>query len=167
MPIPVWIPGQVLTASDINNWLVPNAVYKPSDQSVTSSTTLVNDTALILPLLASATYFFQVYLNYEGGTQGSSDIKWGWTVPAGTTMRYTAMYLSTAGAVTIAGTRIETDVVAAGSNGAATLRGLQMVGQVTVSTTAGNLQMQWAQNTISATSTIVHTGSTLSMQRTS
>ena len=60
MAIPVWVPGQILTSSDVNNWLAPNVAVKASDQSVASSTTLVNDTALVLNLAANATYVLRV-----------------------------------------------------------------------------------------------------------
>ena len=84
MPIPTWSPGQVLVASDVNSWFVPLAVVKGGDQSVTSSTVVVNDTALVVAVASSATYQFSCFISYEGGTQGSSDLKWTWTTPAGT-----------------------------------------------------------------------------------
>lgn len=151
--------GARLTAAMLRA-VAPDAAYKSVDQSVTSSTTLVNDNALFLPLLASATYFFAFSIIYEGGTQGSSDIKTAWTFPSGTTMRYTPVRYNTAG--TLASfPNIQTDVVASATSGAGTLRSFQGTGTVITSTTAGNLQLQWAQNTSSGTATIVHAGSSI------
>src|SRR5690348_15724965 len=78
--------------------IAPLAVIKGADESVTSSTTLQNDDALLVTLTANATYVFSLFLNYQGGTQGSSDIKVAWTFPTGTTMRYCRDFVTTAGA---------------------------------------------------------------------
>ena len=72
--------GQRITAALLNS-MQPQTVIKPTDQSVTSSTTVVNDNDLVSAVLASATYIFTCYLDYEGGTTGSSDLKWVWSVP--------------------------------------------------------------------------------------
>jgi hypothetical protein len=165
MPIPSWSVGQVLAAADVNSWFVPLAAYKSADQSVTSSTTLVNDTALVVPVASSATYIFWCMLYFEGGTLNSSDLKWGWTVPASTTMRYQAIYVSPASVLNIARAGTDASVLAAASNGAGNSQTMQMFGTALVSSTSGNLQLQWAQNTSNGTATIVHAGSVLFAQR--
>lgn len=167
MAIPVWVPGQVLTASDINNWMVPNAVVKPSDQSLASNITLQNDTALVLNIAANAAYIFTCYLDYEGGTLAASDLKWQWAVPSGAGMRYTATYVTTGGGLSASATYTQASVVVAGTSGAGSLQGLVMTGAVTTSTSSGTLQLKWAQNTSAATATIVHANSYLWLQRTS
>lgn len=168
MPVPVWVPGQILTSSDINNWLAPQNVSKQADQSVTSSTTLVNDTELMLPIVVSQQYNFQCYLNYEGGTQGSSDIKVQWGgIPAGATLRFQLMGIGTAGGMGFGNTQTASNVVALGSQGAGVLCGVFMYGNLLMGTTPGGpLQLKWAQNTSSGTATIVHAQSTLTLQRT-
>ncbi|MES4891417.1 hypothetical protein [Streptomyces sp. NPDC096012] len=60
-------------------------VRKTSDQSVTSSTTLANDSQLLLPVVANATYTLFLMCIFSGGTTG--DIKFDWTVPSGTALR--------------------------------------------------------------------------------
>lgn len=165
MGIPTWAAGQVLTASDVNSWFVPLAVYKSADESVTSSTVLQNDDVLLVSVAASASYRFECFINYEGGTQGSSDIKWGWTFPSGLTMRYGADYLSTGGTVQVGAIKIQTDTPTAGSTGAGNLRYIRMHGSVLVSSTAGTLQFQWSQSTSSGTATIVHASSYLMLDR--
>src|SRR5215472_8894872 len=79
--------GSEITAAYLAS-ITAVGVVKPTDQSVTSSTVLVNDNALVIPVVANANYKFDLYLDFEGGTSGSSDIKFTWTVPASTTMRY-------------------------------------------------------------------------------
>lgn len=165
MGIPTWTVGEVLSSSDVNTWFVPLAVTKTADQSVTSSTTLVNDNELLLSLAANAVYEFRCTLDYEGGTQGASDLKWGWSVPSGTIMRYTRIGIDTAGASTAGFMTTESSTVAGGTAGAGSLKGVLMDGVIDTGSTAGTLQLKWAQNTSSATATIVHALSKLIAQR--
>ena len=161
MGIPVWAVGQVLAASDVNTWFVPLAPLKPSDTTITNSTALANDPDLFIPVASVAAYSFTCFLDYEGGTQGSSDLKVHFTVPAGTTMRYHRKGIDTTGASTIGFLANETSTFAAGSAGASSLKAVEMQGTIVTASTAGNVQLQWAQNTSNATSTIVHGQSNL------
>lgn len=166
MPLVNFAAGSRILASQLN-MIQPIQVIKPTDQSVTSSSTLVNDTALLLPVVASATYEFRCYLNYEGGVNGSSDIKWTWTLPASATLRYTYQTRNTSNAVDSGITNTGGTTGTAGSNGAGTLRGVSMTGTLIGASAPGNLQLQWAQNTISGTATIVHAQSSLTLLRVS
>jgi len=148
----------------VNSWFVPLVAYKGSDQSVTSSTTPVNDSALFVPLVANATYWFAAFIDYEGGTGGSSDLKWNYTVPAGANMRATASYRNTSGTA-VTWNLMNASQSIAGTNGAGNVLGASVFGTIAMSSTAGNVQMQWAQNTSSGTATIVHTGSVILCNR--
>lgn len=151
--------GSRILASQIVN-VAPLAAYKSVDQSVTSSTTLVNDNTLFIPVLASATYDFKLFLNYEGSTQGASDLKFAWTGPTGFGMQYQLNGIQTTGAWTSGFLRgISGGTL--GTNGAGNKFAATMIGTVTTSTTPGTLQFQWAQNTSSGTATIVHATSDL------
>lgn len=144
--------------------IAPQAVIKGADQSLASSTTMQNDNALFAAVIANATYLFLCYLDYEGGTQGSSDLKWQWNVPAGGTLRYAEIGNNLSGVVqspSLAGST----VWSAGTSGAGSLRGVLMAGSLIMSSTAGNIQLQWAQNTSNATPTIVHAQSFLALWR--
>lgn len=165
MAPPTWSVGQVLTAADVNNWFVPLAAVKVADQSVTSNTTLVADTELFVPLAASVSYVFHCFLDYEGAATGTGDIKWNFAVPAGATVRYTYANFSPGGASTSGNLVSGTTVASAGTNGAGNLKGVLMFGTVIVAGTSGNMQLQWAQNTSSGTSTIMHAQSCLMLQR--
>jgi Hemagglutinin repeat len=145
--------------------VAPLAVIKGADETVTSSTTLQNDDALFLPVIANATYLFKCYLNFEGGTGGSSDIKWQWGVPASATLRYDGVYQRSDGTNIVGSTFIGTQTVAGRTQGAATLCGAIMDGTLVMAGTAGNIQLQWAQNTSSGTGTIVHAQSYLALWR--
>ena len=165
MAPPVWVPGQVLNASDINSWFVPIAAIKTSDQSVTSSTTVVNDTALVVAMPATGTYFFECFVEYDGGTGGSSDIKFNWAVPTSATLRYTMTTRNLSNNPVAGDATTGSTTNTASSGGAGVLRAIGMVGSLVMAGTAGNLQFQWAQNTSSATSTIVHAQSMMLLYR--
>jgi hypothetical protein len=154
--------GARITASAMQG-IAPLAVVKPTDQSVTSSTTLVNDNALVVAVAASASYLFFCYLDYEGASAG--DLKYEWTVPASATLRFGQIGQTTASAATVASTNSDSTVYAIGTDAAATLNAVTMIGSLVVSSTAGNLQLQWAQNASSATATIVHAQSFLALWR--
>lgn len=134
---------------------------KTSPQTVTSSTTLVNDTQLAITVSAGAAYWFELYLFYDGGTSGSSDLKLAWTFPSGMSMGYQCISRNNSGQTA----QIQTDVIVAQTNGAGVPMALTMRGTVNVSSTTGTLQLQWAQNASSATATTVHTGSALMLNR--
>ena len=164
MAIPVWVPGQILSSSDVNSWLAPNGVIKQADQSVTSSSTPISDTELVLPVAASAQYMFQLFLDYEGGTLGSSDLRVLWGLPSGAFMRINAKYRDNVGNIHEDLVNDATTVIC-GSNGAGVLRSAEFTGTLIMGSTAGNMQLRWAQGTISGTATIVHAWSGLALQR--
>lgn len=165
MPVPTWAVGQVLSASDVNSWFIPVSAIKTADQSVTSSTTFVNDTELFVPIVAVGSYQFECYLNYEGGTLGASDLKWRYIVPTGTAMRYTWAANGTGGGTHAGDTQIAGDTPSASTNGAGVGRGVMMIGTIVAGVNAGNMQLQWAQNTSNGTATIVHIQSCLVLRR--
>lgn len=152
--------GGRVVADDVRN-VAPLSAYKGSDESLASSVALQNDDSLFLPLSADTTYHFEATVVYEGGTQGASDIQWKWTGPTGFTMRYHHINVTTSGASSVGFLSNESSNPNAGTSGAGNLQAITMTGTVTISDTPGNLQLQWAQKTSSATPTIVHAGSDL------
>lgn len=154
--------GARLTASELQG-VAPLAAYKGADETVTSSAVLQNDDALFVTVAANATYKFQLWLNYEGGTQGSSDLKIGWSLPSGATIKGSATYINASGGSVVEVYFTNASTLAAGTNGAASIRGFFAKGTLAVSSTGGTMQLQWAQNTSSGTGTIVHSGSELSL----
>lgn len=165
MAIPTWTVGEVLASADVNTWFVPLAAVKSSDQSISSSTVLTNDTALSIAVAANSTYAFTGLLIYEGGTQGSSDMKFQFTVPAGATLNYMPLHQSTAGNISGVALSTAASVPSCGSGGAGNSFTVTITGTLIVSSTSGTLQLQWAQNTSSGTATIMHQNSWLMLRR--
>src|SRR4029077_18431567 len=166
MPVPTWAVGQVLSAADVNSWFVPLSAIKTADQSVTSSTTFINDTELLVPIIAVGSYQFEAFLVFEGGTAGSSDIKWRVGVPVGTNVRYTWTGWNNTGSVARSGDgQTAGDTPSSATAGVGNEHGVIMIGTVVAGVNAGNMQLQWAQNTSSGTSTIVHAQSCLVLRR--
>lgn len=135
-------------------------VRKSSDQTVTSSTTLVNDSQLKFAIGASETYIFQAWL-YTYAADGTPDIKVTFTGPSGSTVFWSSsqVIFNSAAATTLT-------VVSAGGTTAdlfvdANYRAIQLYGTIVNSTTAGDVQLQWAQNTSSANGTSVKAGSSI------
>lgn len=164
MAAPTWTTGEVLASSDVNTWFVPIAAYKSADQTVTSSTTLVNDSALAITIQASSVYNVEMYIEYEGGVQGSSDLKFTWTLPNVTTFHYTNLRVNTSGQIATGMMQFGSDTVVAATNGS-TRNGIMLKGVIFGATSSGVVQWRWAQNTSSGTGTTVHAGSYLLANR--
>lgn len=128
---------------------------KSADQTIISNATLQNDTELAVAVAASTTYDFKLILLYNSGV--TPDLKFGWTFPASTTMRYSMQGYS-AGVVQ-SFRLIETDVNVLDGN--ASSLSCVCEGTVFVGATAGTLQLQWAQNTLTASNSSVLLGSSL------
>jgi len=165
LAVKVWNVGDVLTAADMNAWTVPLAAYRTTTQSVTSSTTLQNDNALSVAVAANAVYIVELALIYDADTAG--DLKLGWTIPAGASITNVAdsMLTGTAAATTDDQMTAGTTNPVAGGLGAGTNCGFVGKWLLTISSTSGTLQLQWAQGTSSATATRLFAGSYLLAQR--
>lgn len=132
-------------------------VIKPSDESVTSSTTLQDDDAFTFALKANTKYVISGGL-FATSTVAQPDIKIAFTVPSGATMDigYLAQGGSsrTAELLETSGTASAQIDIPANTN---TL--IQQFGSVVTSSTSGNLQLKWAQFSSNATATKIKQGS--------
>lgn len=164
MGIPVWSVGQVLTAADVDNWLVPSAVYKTIDQTVTSSTALTNDNELLLAVAAPAEYKLEAWISFLANS--AVDIKWSWAVPAGASMAYSALHNEGGGTGfgSSANVYVDSDVPMA-AGGSPTVTAILMKGKLTTTTNSGTLQFRWAQNTSNAAATHVRVRSYITLDR--
>lgn len=158
MPVPVYA-GQRITAALLNA-IQPLSATRASTQTVSNSTTLVNDDTLLLALVANATYRIEGQLYYNQTAAGTAGIKIGWTLPAGATGFNETFHADTGTSVLTgffasnwAGT------IAAGTSGTSVV-GMTIHGTLTT-VSAGTLQLQWAQNTSSATGTQMQVSSSL------
>jgi hypothetical protein len=155
-------PGRhdVWMAPVVSAWweMRPLFAYKTAEaQLANANTTLFNDTHLFLPMQTNAWYALDGMLVWESGTTG--DIKFGWTVPAGAFMQRwsligidttatTLIGVTNVGISSSAGTTLARGGVAVGTMEVGHLQGL-----VQTAGTAGNLQLQWAQNASEAVNT--------------
>lgn len=142
--------------------VAPSAAFKGADESLTSSTALQNDDALFVALAASATYVFIGFANVTGAAIGTGDWKGAFTAPSGATVTVECIAYPTTAAGTLNGNAVRGagGVMIAGVNGTAGSP-VVLIGSVINGATAGNLQLQWAQNTSSGTATTVKAGSFL------
>lgn len=156
------VAGQLIRASDV---VRTEYIYKPSAQSVTSSTTVANDVDLVVALDVGQ-WRVELIGNYTGIASGAGDIKTAWTFSGtlgsqfgrygtgpdpGSTGATSTSISSTARALATAiiyGT-IDTPT-------AVFKEDLFLDVQV-----AGTLQLQWAQGTSAATATNLTAGSRL------
>jgi hypothetical protein len=170
---PTFAAGQKLTAALLNA-AIPSVAYKASDQSVTNSTTVVNDNDLSFSVVSGATYNIDSYLQWVGNDTG--DIKFGFTFPASSTLSFAIIGPDdTATTFASGGTRGTGEWFARNgqtsspsgtiqvSGSTSTLAGI-IKGQLVCNTT-GTLQLQWAQNTANATATTLKAGSWMSLKR--
>lgn len=125
------------------------SVYKSADETINNSSTLQNDDDLVFALGANEKWSFKVTLFFTSGA--TPDIKFKFTVPSGAEMKYMAVIGSFAVACTESTTVI--------NSGGSSMRVEILEGIVTTSSTAGNIQLQWAQNTQDLSDTVVKAGS--------
>ena len=167
MAVKQWAAGDVLAAADMNSWTVPVYTYKTASTSRATNTTLTADPHLIAPMAANAMYDLSGLLDYEADVTG--DFKFQFTLPAGATMNFNWVGFSSSDAFTNNAQNVAATVATAGGGGAgsANSRGINLMGNIIMSSTAGNLGINWAQVVSSATATIVHQYSYLKLVRVS
>lgn len=154
----LWVPtaGQPPIAAQ---WATfrPLCVFKLGDNAfVNNSTTFVNDSDLFTSVAANATYEFRADIRYS--TNATADLKIGWTFPAGLTMKYSALVIPAAGGALSLFALDQTSPLAVDGTGSV----MRLAGLVFVSSTAGTLQFQFAQNTANASNSFTQAGSYIS-----
>jgi len=165
MAAPTWVSGQVLNASDVNNWFVPLAVYKTSSTSRSSTTTNSPDPDLVIPLAVSAFYRFEMYASYTGSSTASQGIKGAFTVPTGTTLRYHLIGVSNSGSTAqVGGTWTGTDTIILGTTNAVN-SGFSLLGTLFTSTTAGSISYNWSQSVSESTAVSLQAQSCMILTR--
>ena len=161
MALPVYSPGQVLPAADVNNWLLPVVAVKTGDTSRTSTVTIADDPDLQLPLLASAQYHIAGHLIFQAAAGG--DVQWVWTC-SGATFRYQHLNVNLSGTLVSATTAALGDILGSAGAGAGNSQSIGINGLITT-VGAATLVFRWAQNTSSGTATIMKQYSFLHARR--
>ena len=155
-------------ADKINRYLTQSAhVIKPSSQSVTSSTTFINDSALVLNVSANTDYWVTAVLIYTGA---NGNFKQQWGVPTGASLLWTGDYLgngvtNTFGIVSRTQHAYNAGTAVAGGAASGTYQCSVPKGILRVGSSAGQLRVRWAQGTSSGTSTTLRSGSVLFLRR--
>lgn len=162
--------GLVETVGTLGSTAVcPTELYivKGADQTLTASTTLQNDSALLTPTLPpNSTWEVAALIAYDDSAAG--DFKIAWSHPASSTFVWNGSGCGLGAAtspVTMSGfIGSATSTATYGGVGAGTEIPVVVQGVLTV-TTAGVLQLQWAQNTSDPATLTVRAGSYLRLKR--
>lgn len=167
MPLVPMTAGQRLTATALNRALdIGRSAQQVGDQTVNNSVTLVDSNGLILSVEANAVYTVVCNIYYVSPT--AADFKINFVYPTGASFRSTSWYLPVAESVANGSTTRDAadDIGAFGVGGIGTgMMTLRPTGRLTVGTTAGNFQAQFAQNTATVGNTSLKAGSWLYMTR--
>ena len=129
-------------------------VIKLNDETLTTDTTLQNDDELVVAVAANTSYFIQGGLIVASPT--TADLKINFTAPSGATFTIMADYVAS-GTTLLSATTVSA-LTGIDGRGATTVSAVRFGGAVLTTGTAGNFQLQWAQNASSGTTTI-HAGS--------
>lgn len=185
LTLPTFTAGQKIRAStlqqlsDALNILQPVYAIKGADESVNnlgSGTTLQNDDALSLALVANTNYWLDLELIYGEAAGTGIDLKTAWTFPAGCRLDlavvapHNAWVAAAGGALEVewgawqAVTASPSSTITFGTTNAAKFSA-HVRGVVANGANAGSLQLQWAQGVGSASNVTVYRGSCLKLQR--
>ncbi|MEI5100286.1 hypothetical protein RB200_19385 [Streptomyces sp. PmtG] len=165
---PTPLAGQRATATLLRS-MQPQTVRKTADESRAATTTFLDDTHLVFPAEAAAVYTMVGWIKYFADP--TPDIKMQFAVPSGCLGEWAWLMPGSgtaAGATTGYSIRTETNDVASFRTGYGTSDTTQFTpvsGLFRMSTTAGNISLQWAQNTSNATATVLYTDSWLTFLR--
>jgi hypothetical protein len=154
--------GSILTNDGSGNLSWGNGgvsfVQKSTTQSVTSSTTLVDDNAFTFTLAANKTYEVTGVLRMDCGSTGHMKVQF--VAPTSSTEFITAFVNRSAqdDVTYILSPTTSYDISSLGTTSSTTDM-VEVKGIVTTSSTSGTFKLQWAQQTSSSTATTVYSGS--------
>lgn len=155
--------GQKIASEDLTNALGTLGVAT-SDTTKNANTTLGDATGLAVALDANSTYILDGYIAYSSGA--TPDIKFAFSIPSGMTGHWTLFGQTTSATASVGSidahysTSFISAIAAAGSDSFSSLMTV-IPHAYLVTTNAGTLQLQFAQNTSNASNTIVKAGSWL------
>lgn len=166
--------GQDLDDAFFNNTIdnARSVKYQKTDITRNNTTTYLDSTDLVVPVLANAAYTFEGCFFYDSST--TADVKIRLTLPASSAALIAPWSAgtgigagSTANPINQQGAAPVSNVVEwqAGGANSGTVMSLRPAGWLNISTTAGNLVIGFAQNTASAVNTLLKTGSWFAISR--
>lgn len=156
------VPTKNAIRDKIETMFTETVKYKTAQQDLTSDNTLNNDADLVVAVAASTKYRVNGTVRFFSAS-GAPDAQMAFTVPTGTTMDIMVDTVRNGAAgdtafLNTSGTGTGLLVIGAGGDAV-----VHFSGVIQVSTTAGNLQLQWAQNTSDGTATSMNRGSWMSI----
>jgi hypothetical protein len=156
MPYPTFLAGQTITAALLNAGKL-EFVTNAGGTQTNATTTFADATSLVFAVEANSRYKVHALIAYDAPL--ATDAKFAWTAPAGASMGRNTI----GAASTLAATNLDTNasfirrgtgtaVVAGGAASVANAFTVyEEIVDVQVSTTAGNLQFQFASNAAGTT----------------
>ncbi len=152
--------GEVLKWNANTSAWEPTAVevvaFKTVTQSVTSSTTLVNDADFSFTALPNTNYYFDLFLRVTNASTGN--FKFQWTLPSGT-------WQGSGGNTNATNPVYINNAPYTFTTGAASAYFLQFRGIIQVGAAGGVVNFQWAQGTVNATATQLMQGSIMTVHQ--
>lgn len=152
--------------------LYPRALFAhlrtASNQTLTpSSTVLQNVTTLVAAMPTAGNFAFRSTVWYSSAA--AADIKFAYTIPAGSTLLWNGIGVVTAsgtsGDATFSTANASDASIPYGGAGVGVILCCQIEGVYVAGGTAGNLQFRAAQNTADATNTVIHQHSRMEVWR--
>ncbi len=160
---PVITAGMALTSALLQSML-PQRGIKSSNLSRASTTSMTADPDLTVPVAANAKYDVDLTLAYNGAATNTGDLKFQLAGPSGATFGGTIFGVGNPLGTFNLYVSLSTTQVVYG-NGTGNPLGCIVSGTLFTSGTAGNLTVNWAQNTSNATATTLMTGCKLRAAR--
>jgi len=155
-----WTVGELVTAANMNTHVRDNLnslgpsfrTNKAAAETVTGSTVLQDDNHFFWTTPASVIWVVHMSLVVSPSTTGG--FKWGWLLPSGGSSERWMMYANSLGDMVQAASGADTGDIGAGD------RIVEVRSRITISTTPGTVQFQWAQssaagNTVEKTSSVL------------
>lgn len=157
--------GQRITGTLLLSTL-PLEAYKSTATTRASTTTVTDDPDLTIALEANATYWVEFFIKYAATT--TPQFKTQWSVPSGASGGRARHGVSSSVNDTTAGgpfgdgswgQHAFTTALTYGTRNSAANQVFALESGFVTTTTAGNVALQWAQNTADASGTVVSAGS--------
>ena len=165
-PPRTWTDGELITAAIANPHIRDQLkatwhllARKTADQSVTSSTVLVDDTHLQLTVLANEVWSLEFRLLMNAAAAG--DFRWTYSFPSGNVYEHLAGTNGAGTFLDIPNTHAASDDNTQNLNGLAAINLWVISTMYVVGGTGGTLKLRWCQQTSSATPTTLVTNSHL------
>lgn len=167
MPLVPFVSGSKFLMSSLNAAFdVDRTCFMTGDQSVISNIVLTNVAQLVLPVVASAQYALDSLIIYDTNATANMQLKF--ALPAGSVDR-TAIWVSGTGALTADATifhqAADSITWTVGGVAAGTYMTARPGGVIYISSTSGNMQVQFAQSTSTAVNTLIKGGSWVRLRR--